>query len=407
MTTPAPPAIDKHVEELVVEIARRGPREASELLKAEPPEDAAEALRLTNPGTIQQILGALDEETRAKLVSSAPARVGRQWERNRAFAPGTVGQLMNAPQFVAGPHETVRTAVERLRDIAKKYLVTYGFVVDDERHLIGVLVMRDLLLADPGSPVEHSMIRSPFFLTPDQPVLEAMRTVVARSYPEYPVCDEAGRLIGIVRGQRLFEQQAFSISAQAGAMVGVDREERLSTPWPRSFRFRHPWLQLNLLTAFVAAAVVGAFQDTIDRFVLLAVFLPVLAGQSGNTGCQALAVTLRGMTLGHLQAGMVRSVVLKESLLGAINGVLVGITAGIGMLVIATLQQEANPVRLALIVVVSMTGACIISGAAGALIPVALERMGADPATASSIFLTTATDVASMGMFLSLAALLL
>ena len=112
---------------------------------------------------------------------------------------------------------------------------------------------------------------------------------------------ESGRLVGMVRGQALFERQAFEISAQAGSMVGVEKEERVGTHWWRSFRLRHPWLQLNLLTAFIAAAVVGVFQDTIDRIVVLAAFLPVLAGQSGNTGCQALAVTLRGMTLGELR----------------------------------------------------------------------------------------------------------
>jgi magnesium transporter len=140
------------------------------------------------------------------------------------------------------------------------------------------------------------------------------------------------------------------------------------------------------LTAFIAAAVVGLFQGTIDRIVILAAFLPVLAGQSGNTGCQALAVALRGMTLGELQSGRERALVMKEGLLGLLNGALVGVTAAVGMYIAA-----------------AMVGSCIISGIAGALIPLTLRRFGADPATASSIFLTTATDVASMGIFLSLA----
>ena len=149
------------------------------------------------------------------------------------------------------------------------------------------------------------MLRDPFFLRPEPPLVDAMREVVTRHYPVYPVCDADGRLVGMVKGQVMFEQQAFEISAQAGTMVGVEKEERLATPWSRSFRFRHPWLQFNLLTAFLAAAVVGVFEDTIDQIVVLAVFLPVLAGQSGNTGCQALAVTLRGMTLGELRADKV------------------------------------------------------------------------------------------------------
>lgn len=181
------------------------------------------------------------------------------------------------------------------------------------------------------------------------------------------------------------------------------KEERLSTPWPRSLKFRHPWLQLNLLTAFVAAAVVGIFQNTIDRIVVLAVFLPVLAGQSGNTGCQALAVALRGMTLGELRPGRETILVLKEALLGLLNGALVGLTAGLGMYFYARSQANPNAGMLGAIVFMAMIGSCVISGISGALVPLGLKKLGADPATASSIFLTTATDVASMGIFLGLA----
>jgi magnesium transporter len=236
--------------------------------------------------------------------------------------------------------------------------------------------------------------------------MDAMRLVLARQYPEYPVCDETGRLVGVVRGQVMAETQAFEISAQAGSMVGVEKEERLATPWPRSLRFRHPWLQLNLLTAFVAGAVVSVFQDTINQLVILAVFLPVLAGQSGNTGCQALAVALRGMTLGDLKPGRERALVLKEALLGLLNGVLVGLSAGAAMFLLARSQGNAHAGILGLVVILAMTGSCVISGVSGALVPMGLKRLGADPATASSIFLTTATDVASMGMLLGLATLL-
>ena len=189
-------------------------------------------------------------------------------------------------------------------------------------------------------------------------------------------------------------------------MVGVEKEERLSTPWPRSLRFRHPWLQLNLLTAFLAAAVVGFFQGTIDKLVVLAVFLPVLAGQSGNTGCQALAVTLRGLTLGELRHGSGRRLVLKEALLGLLNGALVGVTAGLGMYVVARSQGNPAAVLLGVVVLLAMVGSCVVSGLAGVLIPLTLRRIGADAATASSIFLTTATDVTSMGLFLALATLM-
>jgi magnesium transporter len=293
--------------------------------------------------------------------------------------------------------------VERLRPIVKKALVTYGWVVDEEGRLVGVQVFRELLFADPAQPISELMVRNPFSLAPETSLTDGMREALKRHFPVYPVCDARGRLVGIVRGQSLFEQQAFELSAQAGTMVGVEKEERLGTPWSRSLRFRHPWLQLNLVTAFVAAAVVGAFQETLDRLVVLAVFLPVLAGQSGNTGCQALAVALRGITLGELESCSARAVIMKEGLLGMLNGTMVGITAALGMFVFASMQHNPAALTLALVVMIAMIGSCTVSGVAGAVVPLALRRLGADPATASSIFLTTATDVVSMGLFLSLA----
>ncbi|HXS17640.1 MAG TPA: magnesium transporter, partial [Polyangiaceae bacterium] len=269
--------------------------------------------------------------------------------------------------------------------------------------LVGVIVFRELLFARPEQKISELMLTNPFSLTPQLSLTDAMREALKRHFPAYPVCDDQGRLLGVVRGQTLFEQQAFELSAQAGTMVGVEKEERLATPWLRSLRFRHPWLQLNLLTAFIAAAVVGMFEDTLDQLVVLAVFLPVLAGQSGNTGCQALAVSLRGITLGEFEGGGAGRVVAKEALLGFLNGILVGITAGLGMYVYARMQGSATPHLLALTVMLAMIASCTVSGIAGSTIPMALRKAGADPATASSIFLTTATDVVSMGMFLSLA----
>jgi CheY-like chemotaxis protein/cation transporter-like permease len=202
------------------------------------------------------------------------------------------------------------------------------------------------------------------------------------------------------------QKRSIELSLQPGAMVGVEKEERLATPLFRSLRLRHPWLQINLLTAFVAAAVVGLFQGTIDRLLILTIFLPVLAGQSGNTGSQALALTLRGITLGDLESGKEKALVRKEALLGLLNGALVGLVAAIGMYVVATVQHLPSAPMLSAVVFLAMIGSCVISGICGAIVPLILKWLGADPVTASSIFLTTATDVASMGMLLGLATVL-
>lgn len=324
----------------------------------------------------------------------------------------SVGRFMEPRHGIFSPEMTVAEAIEQLREVTKKVFVTYAYVTDPVGKLLGVLVMRDLLLAERESKLESVMLRDPFWLRPEMDLMDAMRAVIDRHYPEYPVCDAEGKLLGSIRGQTMFQQQAIDISAQAGEMVGVQKEERLATKWKQSLILRHPWLQLNLLTAFVAAGVVAVFQNTLDRLVVLAVFLPVLAGQSGNTGCQALAVALRSLTLGELKPGMERRLVVKEALLGLMNGALVGVSAGIGMFIFARMQPADSGVPekaliLAAVTFLAMIGSCLVSGLSGATIPLILRRLGADPATASSIFLTTMTDVASMGLFLGLATMLI
>lgn len=326
--------------------------------------------------------------------------------RNDAYPQGTIGRLMEPPVAVFRPEMTVAETVEQLRALIKTAFITYGYVTDFEGRLLGIITMRDLLFAEEDVRLNSLMLRNPFFLKPEMPLSEAMKLVLNRHYPVYPVCDDKGVLIGLVRGETMFQEQAIEIIMQPGTMVGVEKEERLATPWSRSFKFRHPWLQLNLLTAFIAGAVVSIFENTVERLVVLTVFLPVLAGQSGNTGCQALAVTLRSLTLGELRAGKERALVMKEASLGLMNGALTGLVAGLAMFFYATMQGSSYALLLGAVVWLALVIACVTSGICGAMIPLTLKRFGADPATASSIFLTTATDVVSMGMLLGLAALL-
>jgi magnesium transporter len=323
-----------------------------------------------------------------------------------AWPEGSVGALGEPVNASYPPEQTVGQTVEALRERVKSAFITYVYVVDPAGRLLGIVTMRDLLFSEHRVTLGEVMLRDVFSLPAAMPLEEAMRRVLDRHYPVYPVVDGAGRLVGLLRGQAMFEARAIDISAQPGSMVGVEKEERVSTRWLRSLKMRHPWLQLNLLTAFFAAAVVGFFQDTLDRLVILALFLPVLAGQSGNTGCQALAVTLRGMTLGELKPGAERLLVMKEAGLGLLNGVGVGVMAALGMYITATGQHQAQALLLGFVVLLAMVGSCVASGISGAMVPLTLKRLGFDPATASSIFLTTATDVVSMGMLLGLATLL-
>jgi magnesium transporter len=398
--------LENLTKSLAVALTQLQPRDGAELLSQQDDDIVLGVLRAVSPEVVRPVFTHFRGRQRKRLLAAATRAEAEQWARSETYAEGTIGRMMEAPTATFTPDGTVGEAVESIRDLVKHAFVTYLFVVDAGGRLVGIVTMRELLLADRNARLADIMLTDVFFLTPELQVRDAMKLVLNRHFPVYPVCDADGTLLGEIRGQTMFEEQAFEISAQPGKMVGVDREERLATPWKRSLLFRHPWLQLNLLTAFLAAAVVGLFQDTIDRVVILALFLPVLAGQSGNTGCQALAVALRGLTLGELKPGKEKALVMKESLLGLLNGGLVGLTAGLGMYVVATLQKNPAAPVLALIVFMAMIGSCVISGISGALIPLTLRKLGADPATASSIFLTTATDVASMGLFLGLATLL-
>jgi len=227
--------------------------------------------------------------------------------------------------------------------------------------------------------------------------VEASRDLISRQ------SEEVKRLYDEIVAE---QKRSFELTAVPGAMVGVEKEERLATPWLRSLRLRHPWLHVNLFTAFLAAAVVYFFQGTINRLLMLTVFLPVLASQSVNTGSQALAITLRGIVLGDMKPGKETALLRKEAFLGLLNGTFVGLTAAAGMYVVAILQHSPDAFMLSIVVFIAMIGSCIISSISGTFVPLILKRLGADPVVASSIFLTTVTDVISMGMLLGLASLL-
>lgn len=403
---PAKPGDPQEIQRLVEAISSKDTNDTVKFLAPHSDDVIMSVIEKINPAQRQNLLAAFPSQRRQLLLAAAPPEDLRQWLHNDSYPEDSIGRIMDAPLAVFPQDTTIAEATEGLRALVTKAFVTYVWVVDEAERFVGVGVMREMLLGDGSQRLADIMIGNPFFLDPNMTRADAMKTALKKHFPVYPVCDAEQRLVGTVRGTVLFEAQAFELSAQAGSMVGVEKEERLSTHWFTSLKFRHPWLQLNLLTAFIAAAVVGIFEHTLQKIVLLAVFLPVLAGQSGNTGCQALAVTLRGITLGELTPGKMRHLVGKEALLGLCNGALVGISAGLGMLAYALSQNNPAAYQLALITLVAMTASCVMSGVAGALVPLVLKRLGADPATASSIFLTTATDVVSMGSFLGLATLL-
>ncbi|PLW69323.1 magnesium transporter [Pseudohalioglobus lutimaris] len=370
------------------------------------PVDAASLLGTQPHEAIREVLSALPDAQALSIASHLPGSISPEGADTVALVSELdvhVGEIMSPPIGTVSPDTTVAGAIDNLVHRKSVTEVTYFYVVTQSGVLQGTVTLRDLLLSKPGQVLSEIMTVDPFSFSPETPLSEAVQAALGKRYRLYPVTDEEGVLQGIVYGWQLFESVAGEINAQTGTLVGLDKEERISTPFLQSFRMRHPWLQVNLLTAFAAAFVVGAFENTIAQIVALAVFLPVLAGQSGNTGCQALAITLRGITLGELGDYPVRKLVFKELALGAMNGFIVGLVAAAAMWIYAASDGTEAPALLALVILVAMTGACMCSGLFGVMVPLTLQRWGADPAMASSIFLTTMTDIVGMGLMLALA----
>lgn len=401
--------IDDAVSTIAGELEQLTPGEAASRLASEP-EDLRQAVLRSLPAS-----QATDLQQRIGMVTPLPTPGQRPPGEPDEALPGetadtgapTVDSLLESPFGAMTPETTVAGALDRLVHATPPKGITYIYVIDHTQRLQGVVAMRDLLMGSPGQTLGDIMTPQPFTLALDTPLGEAIQAALRHRYRLYPVVDEEQRLLGLVYGWRLFEAMATELSVQTGSMVGVDREERLGTPLLTAFRMRHPWLQVNLVTAFLAAFVVGLFEDTIAQIVALAVFLPVLAGQSGNTGCQALAITLRGLTLGELNDFPVARLLRKEIALGALNGFAVGLVAALAMWLYAASTDATEPVLLAITILVAMVGACVGSGVFGVLVPLTLRRFGADPAMASSIFLTTFTDILGMGLMLLLATALI
>jgi magnesium transporter len=215
-----------------------------------------------------------------------------------------------------------------------------------------------------------------------------------------PVLDVHGRLIGAIRHDALLKTLEEAVSVDIQMMVGAGREERALSPLQFAVKKRLPWLQINLATAFLAAAVVGLFESTIAQFTALAVLLPVVAGQSGNAGAQALAVTMRGLALREISTRHWFRVLFKEMNVGIVNGLAIALTTGVAVLL------WSKSTGLALVICIAMILSMVVAGLAGSVIPIALTRLGQDPAQSSSIILTTVTDIAGFMSFLGIATLL-
>jgi magnesium transporter len=266
--------------------------------------------------------------------------------------------------------------------------------------LTGSVPLQEIILARPNRrliELSSGMPPSVHALSTREEVVELLNQ---RRLPSLAVVDLEQRLLGVIRHDALVAAAQEEMSADIQTMVGVSKEERALSKAGFAVRKRLPWLQINLATAFLAASVVGIFEETIARFTALAVLLPVVAGQSGNTGAQALAVTMRGLALREIRLHHWLRVSWKEINVAAVNGVAVAMTTAAGV------YLWSQSTGLALVIMLSMIISMVAAGLSGAVIPMILTALRQDPAQSSSIILTTVTDVVGFFSFLGIATML-
>ncbi len=385
---------------------------SSALLARMDPDDAARALCGASDEAGKQALLALDRTRCAALIAHLEAAQRSRWtevlprsvvdevEDILAYPSGTAGSVMDRVVLRCRRAETAEAALAKLRRFSGRRVADL-VIVDDEGRLEGLIPLQIVAAASPEAALHSLDVREPVRVLPMTPRDDLLELVETHRLASVPVVDYEGLLLGVIRPDALLSVAHEEGAADAQAMVGASKEERaLSTPWT-AIRSRLPWLQINLATAFLASAVVGMFDATIAQVTALAVLLPVVAGQSGNTGAQALAVTSRGLALREIRTSHWWRVVRKEVTVGASSGMAVGVVTALGVFL-----WSQNSV-LAGVIGASMVLSMMLAAVAGAAVPLLLTALGRDPATASSIILTTVTDIVGFFSFLGLATLML
>jgi magnesium transporter len=380
-------------------IRRLTPDRAARILAALPDDVMRRAVAALNPNSAAALFARLDADERERCLSVLDESLASELRDLAAYTAETAGALMDPRATSFRPDATVRDVTRRLRRFRDRRVQDI-FVVDADGKLIGSIRLETIVLADPSTRLDGLVLDAPVSVPSVASREEVIQTFGSRRVASLPVVDFDGRLLGVLRQRELIQAAQVEATASAVTMVGASEQERALSPPLFAVQKRLPWLQVNLLTAFLAAAVVGLFEDTIARVTALAVLLPVVAGQSGNTGAQALAVTMRGLALREVRTRHWHRVVIKEALAGAGNGVAVAATTSL-----AVYLWSRSP-GLALVIGSSMVISMTLAGFSGAGIPMLLTALRQDPAQSSSIVLTTITDVVGFFSFLGIATLL-
>jgi len=405
---------DKERRSAFTLLAERNTKLAMEALSELGPEAGAALLRERSADEIVKLTQELPSDDAAALIDYLPeelsAAVLELMQKRPAggdvgdlleYAEQTAGRIMNPKVFALAEDMTAAEAITALQGSRDVEVVFYLYVIDARRHLVGVVSLRRLLLVAPDTPLKRIMTTDLISVRADMDQEEVARLVASYNLLAIPVVDEENKLVGVITVDDVIDVIKDEATEDIYRLAGVSSDERVFTPTAESLRKRFPWLLINLVTAFVAAGVVKLFEGTLAAWLALAVFMPIVPGMGGNAATQTLTVIVRGIALGELTWGNSRKALVKEILVGVGNGAATGVVAA--LLAWAMAGQPSLGILLFLAMVINL----FVAGLAGTLIPLGLKALKIDPALASTVFITTFTDVCGFAAFLGLATMVL
>ena len=378
-------------------ISEMGPEPGALLLTGRSAEDIAKLLHELPSDDAAALIDYLPEELSREVLELMRRKESGQVESLLEYGEQTAGRIMNPAVFALNEDLTVGEAITALQGSRDVEMVFYLYVVDVRRHLVGVTSLRRLLLVSPETPLKRIMTPDVISVRVDTDQEEVARQVASYNLLAVPVVDEENKLVGVVTVDDVIDVIKDEATEDLLRLAGVSGDERVATPAGEAIRKRLPWLGVNLVTAFVAASVVALFESTIQQVTALAIFMPIVAGMGGNAATQTLTVIVRGLALGELDWANARKALTKEALIGVGNGLALGtVAAGVAW-------ATKNDPMLGLLLGMAMVCNMFVAATAGTLVPLGLKALKIDPALASSVFITTFTDVVGFASFLGLA----
>jgi magnesium transporter len=391
-------------DELAAEVLERlGEADLATMLDLLTQGEVSGAVAEMDPDDAADFVADLPPESREVVLSAVPTEQQQAIRDLLRYPEDTAGGRMTPQVTALQAGTSAADAIAELRRLAdsEEESIYYVYVVDAERHLVGVLSLRQLLLQPSGRRLEEFMETDVLHVQADTDQEEVARLMKEYAYLAIPVVDAGGRLLGLVTVDDILSVIHEEQSEDVQKMVGAGGDERVDSPVGLAVRRRLPWLQINLVCAFVAGGVIALFEGLIEQFAILAAFLPIIANLAGNTGHQTLAVVMRSVVLQEAASRRVKDVLRREALKALLNGLAVAVVAGLAAYVLARNGHLAIVVALAMLISMNL------AGIVGAGVPLLMRRLGIDPAQSSAILLTTTIDIVGFAILLGLATLAL